>query len=79
MLSVEQLRADIEGGAVLALEMEMDREPGYAIASWECGYGDFGLRPDLATLRRNPWLEATALVLDEAVTCDERERMFERG
>ena len=33
------------------------------IASWERGYGDFDLRPDLATLRRIPWLEATALVL----------------
>ena len=41
----------------------MDPVPGYAIASWERGYGDFGLAPDLATLRRIPWLEATALVL----------------
>ena len=37
--------------------------PGYAIASWERGYGDFALEPDLGTLRRIPWLEATALVL----------------
>ncbi len=37
--------------------------PGYEIASWERGYGDFELAPDLATLRRIPWLEATALVL----------------
>ena len=36
---------------------------GYEIASWERGYGDFELAPDLATLRRIPWLEATALVL----------------
>jgi glutamine synthetase len=48
---------------LLALEMEMDPVPGYGIASWEQGYGDFGLRPDMATLRRIPWLEATALVL----------------
>ena len=48
---------------LLALEMEMDPVPGYEIASWERGYGDFGLAPDLATLRRIPWLEATALVL----------------
>jgi glutamine synthetase len=33
------------------------------MASWERGYGDFHLRPDFATLRRIPWLEATALVL----------------
>jgi glutamine synthetase len=48
---------------LLALEMDMDPVPGYGIASWEQGYGDFVLKPDLATLRRIPWLEATALVL----------------
>jgi glutamine synthetase len=47
---------------LLALEMEMDPVPGYAMASWERGYGDFGLRPDLDTLRRIPWHEATAMV-----------------
>src|SRR5437867_2366177 len=54
----------IEGcNYLLALEMEMDPVPGYEIASWERGYGDFTVRPDMATLRRIPWLEATALVL----------------
>ncbi len=48
---------------LLALDMEMEPTPGYEIASWERGYGDFDLRPELATLRRIPWLEATALVL----------------
>ena len=47
---------------LLELEMEMDPVPGYAIASWERGYGDFGLRPDLDTLRRIPWHEATVMV-----------------
>src|SRR6187455_3810892 len=44
---------------LLALEMEMDPVPGYALASWEQGYGDFAMRPDMSTLRRIPWLEAT--------------------
>src|SRR5262245_61798491 len=48
---------------LLALEMEMDPVPGYEIASWEQGYGDFDVRPGLSTLRRIPWLEGTALVL----------------
>jgi glutamine synthetase len=48
---------------LLALDMEMDPQPGYAMASWERGYGDFHLRPDLRTLRRVPWLDGTALVL----------------
>src|SRR5919106_2677577 len=55
---------EVEGcNYLLALDMEMEPIPGYEIASWERGYGDFVLRPDLATLRRIPWLEATALVL----------------
>jgi glutamine synthetase len=55
---------------LLALDMEMDPVPGYQIANWERGYGDFGLRPDLATLRRIPWLEATAIVLCDVVWHD---------
>ena len=48
---------------LLALEMEMDPVPGYEIANWERGYGDFHVVPDPATLRRIPWLDRTALVL----------------
>jgi glutamine synthetase len=55
---------------LLALDMEMDPVPGYGIASWSQGYGDFVLRPDTATLRRIPWLEATALVLCDVVWHD---------
>ncbi len=65
---VEEMDAGhgVEGcNYLLALEMEMDPVPGYAIASWEQGYGDFDVRPDMATLRRVPWLEATALVLGD--------------
>jgi glutamine synthetase len=55
---------------LLALEMEMDPVPGYALTSWEQGYGDFRLAPDLATLRRIPWLEGTALVLADVLALD---------
>jgi glutamine synthetase len=48
---------------LLGLDMENDPQPGYAIANWESGYGDFLLQPDLSTLRRVPWLDGTALVL----------------
>jgi glutamine synthetase len=57
---------------LLALDMEMDPVPGYGIASWEQGYGDFALAPDLDTLRRIPWLEATALVLCDVLWHDRR-------
>jgi glutamine synthetase len=48
---------------LLALDMEMDPIPGYEMANWERGYGDFDMVPDFASLRRIPWLESTALVL----------------
>src|SRR5437660_1691628 len=48
---------------LLALDMEMDPIPGYQMANWESGYGDFDLVPDFTSLRRIPWLESTALVL----------------
>src|SRR5712692_1792764 len=102
MLSLEDLRKDVEAGAIdtvvtaftdmqgrligkriqaeyffedvvdhaiegcnylLALDMEMDPVPGYDMANWEKGYGDFKIVPDMSTLRRTPWLEGTALVL----------------
>ena len=48
---------------LLALEMEMDPVPGYEIASWERGYGDFVMRPDFDTLCRTTWLDGTAMCL----------------
>ncbi len=60
----ESLSHGIEGcNYLLALDMEMDPIPGYEMANWEKGYGDFNLKPDLATLRRIPWLDRTALIL----------------
>ncbi len=48
---------------LLTVDMEMYTVPGYKTASWEQGYGDYVLKPDLSTLRRTPWLPGTALVL----------------
>ncbi|APG85135.1 glutamine synthetase family protein [Sinorhizobium americanum] len=48
---------------LLATDIEMETVPGYKATSWEKGYGDYTMKPDLATLRRIPWLEGTALVL----------------
>src|SRR5262245_49189689 len=52
---------------LLANDIDMEPVPGYAAASWEKGYGDFVLRPDMTTLRRLPWLEGTALVLADVL------------
>ncbi len=48
---------------LLAVDVEMNPVDGYASSSWERGYGDLVLRPDLATLRPLPWQPGTALVL----------------
>jgi glutamine synthetase len=48
---------------ILTADLEMEPVPGYKSASWEKGYGDYVMKPDLDTLHRVPWLEGTALVL----------------
>lgn len=52
---------------LLANDMDNEPVPGYEAANWERGYGDFAVRPDMATLRLTPWLPATALVLGDCV------------
>ncbi|PSL17494.1 glutamine synthetase family protein [Shimia abyssi] len=48
---------------LLATDLEMGTPDGYASTSWEGGYGDYVMKPDLSTLRPLPWLEGTAMVL----------------
>ncbi|MGY9046014.1 MAG: glutamine synthetase family protein, partial [Rhodobacterales bacterium] len=48
---------------LLATDLEMATPSGYASASWQAGYGDYVLQPDLSTLRPVPWLAGTAMVL----------------
>lgn len=48
---------------LLATDMEMNTVEGYRATSWAAGYGDYVMKPDLATLRRLPWLEGTAMVM----------------
>ena len=55
---------------LLTVDMEMEPVPGFKVASWNLGYGDLAIRPDLSTLRRIPWLPGTALVLGDAVNED---------
>ena len=101
LLTVDQLRRDVESGAVdtvviaftdmqgrlqgkrlhaayfmsevlhhgsegcnylLAVDVDMNTVGGYAMASWERGYGDFMFQPDLDTLRATPWQPGTVMV-----------------
>jgi len=68
-LSAQHFLAEIaEHGAeacnyLLAVDVEMNTVSGYQMSSWERGYGDFEMRPDLDTLRIIPWHPGTALCL----------------
>ncbi|AXI80636.1 glutamine synthetase family protein [Peterkaempfera bronchialis] len=58
----EVARHGSEGCAyLLAVDVDLNTVDGYRMASWETGYGDFAMHPDLGTLRRIPWQPGTAL------------------
>jgi glutamine synthetase len=48
---------------LLAVDVDLNTVPGYAMSGWDTGYGDMVMTPDLTTLRLVPWLPGTALVL----------------
>ncbi|AZK93263.1 MULTISPECIES: glutamine synthetase family protein [Streptomyces] len=57
---------------LLAVDTEMNTVDGYAMSSWEQGYGDFAMHPDTATLRRVPWNAGTALLVADLAWGDGR-------
>jgi glutamine synthetase len=56
---------------LLAVDVDMNTVDGYAMSSWERGYGDFVMRPDMSTLRWMPWHEGSALVFADLVWDDD--------
>ncbi|HEX8207040.1 MAG TPA: glutamine synthetase family protein [Solirubrobacteraceae bacterium] len=68
-LTAHHFLADVvEHGAegcnyLLAVDVDMNTVGGYAMSSWERGYGDFSLAPDLDSLRAIPWQPGTALLM----------------
>jgi glutamine synthetase len=48
---------------LLAVDVDMNTVDGYAMSSWERGYGDFVMKPDFDTLRPIPWHEGTVLLV----------------
>jgi glutamine synthetase len=55
---------------LLAVDVEMETVGGYAMSSWDTGYGDFEMVPDLETLRPVPWLPGTAMVMADLQWAD---------
>ncbi|MEI3867949.1 glutamine synthetase family protein [Microbacterium sp. CCNWLW134] len=78
---------------LLSVDVDMNTVDGYTMASWETGYGDMMLLPDVETLRRIPWQPGTALVMADlgweggepvaqsprAILQAQRARLAERG
>ncbi|HVL61213.1 MAG TPA: glutamine synthetase family protein [Microbacterium sp.] len=78
---------------LLSVDVDMNTVDGYAMSSWEKGYGDMMLLSDADTLRRIPWMPGTALVMADlgweggdpvaqsprAILKHQRERLAERG
>jgi len=56
---------------LLAVDVEMNTVDGYAMSSWDRGYGDFVLVPDMATLRRLPWQPGSVLVIADLTWLDD--------
>jgi glutamine synthetase len=55
---------------LLAVDVDMNTVGGYAMSSWELGYGDFEMKPDMDTLMPVPWHEGTALVIADLAWSD---------
>ncbi|MEV6635561.1 glutamine synthetase family protein [Actinoplanes sp. NPDC051470] len=63
----------VQGGSegcnyLLAVDVDMNTVDGYAMSSWNSGYGDFVMKPDFSTLRPVPWQPGTAMVLADLET-----------
>ncbi|MCV7154752.1 glutamine synthetase family protein [Mycolicibacterium pyrenivorans] len=57
---------------LLAVDVDMNTVDGYAMSSWETGYGDMVMTPDFSTLRLLPWLPGTAMVMADLSWTDGR-------
>jgi glutamine synthetase len=55
---------------LLAVDVEMNTVDGYQISSWERGYGDFVMAPDVSSLRAVPWQPGTALLIGDVQWLD---------
>jgi glutamine synthetase len=52
---------------LLAVDVDMNTVEGYAMSSWDKGYGDFVMRPDFSSLRLLPWQPGTAFLYADLV------------
>src|SRR3954452_2133608 len=58
---------------LLAVDVDMTTVDGYEMSSWDRGYGDFEMKPDLETLRPVPWHPGTAHLMADLQWSDGRD------
>ncbi|MFM7212717.1 MAG: glutamine synthetase, partial [Actinomycetota bacterium] len=58
---------------LLAVDIDMNTVSGYAMSSWDSGYGDMVMKPDLSTLHRIPWQEGAVGLLCDVLWEDGRD------
>ena len=67
----EVLKHGTEGcNYLLAVDVDMNTVPGYAMSSWDKGYSDLAMMPDTNTLRYIPWQDGAALLLADVAWLD---------
>jgi glutamine synthetase len=67
----EVVSAGTEGcNYLLAVDVDMNTVTGYQMSSWERGYGDFAMSPDLSTLRLLTWHPGTAFCVADVEWAD---------
>ncbi len=55
---------------LLASDVDMNTVDGFALTSWESGYGDLAFNPDFSTIRRVPWHEKTVIIFADVETVE---------
>jgi glutamine synthetase len=55
---------------LLAVDVDMNTVPGYEMSSWDKGYSDLAMIPDLNTLRLIPWQDGAAMLLADVAWLD---------
>ena len=65
----EYLEGAVEGCSyLLASDVDMRTVDGFALTSWEHGYGDLAFTPDWSSVRLVPWHDKTAIVFADVTT-----------
>lgn len=65
------LKGVVEGCSyLLASDVDMNTVDGFALTSWERGYGDLSFTPDYTTIRDVPWHDKTVIVFADVETVE---------